>query len=652
VKWGQNKEQLFISVMVRDLQTDTVSVRLESESDLYFFAKSKAGDENVLELPLRDEVKQDSLKWEIAARPDKWGTATIITIGKGHAHRWDLLTSEMKKFKALIDKDWTREDQSLEPAEEMSLFDDAENLLTLNDKNFNKTIASHSSLVIAARFPWCSECKATDKIFLKAATAAKVLSKKMGKWKKVAFAFLDARENKHSARRLAVTCTYSCEYFIFSGSPQEDPAKMKSQYQEQKLLAEIERFVGPAVQEFTSSEEMEKLKASNVTAVGYFSSKEQNEFRSFRTVANQMRGELVFAAMFEKPRNHIELWTNPDDPPYTLKHEGFSANKSVLENWLRQRSIPLLQDYEWSKREIYERLKLPIARVWYDDSDDALMDKVNATVTFVAKQLLGRMAFVKQNKAVYSYELRDYGLTNPEEFPAFGIAQNISWNSPKFGFDPRDGRSTSVQEFWSDLSLSRSKLLEFCEGVLAGTVPESHESGPTHWNWTRGEVKRFVWRNFHELKSPQTNLLVEIYGKYRPNHDVKSKEVENLAAVLKPFSEHLTVASYDTAENYLPPEDFQRDKYAAYSEWYWIPVGGTAVKLSKPKKDPSIKKVLQFLSLHMPDLALSVPEMLVQFETAMKENPPPETEKSGALGSVETDGDNLSAEDEVKKDEL
>lgn len=25
--------------------------------------------------------------------------------GKGHAHRWDLLTSDMKKFKALIDKD-------------------------------------------------------------------------------------------------------------------------------------------------------------------------------------------------------------------------------------------------------------------------------------------------------------------------------------------------------------------------------------------------------------------------------------------------------------------------------------------------------------------------------------------------------------------
>lgn len=111
----------------------------------------------------------------------------------------------------------------------------------------------------------------------------------------------------------------------------------------------------------------------------------------------------------------------------------------------------------------------------------------------------------------------------------------------------------------------------------------------------------------------------------------RSKQVENLAAVLKPFSEHLTVgdikshlrfndllklrkdvwisccrhfgiqilsdsscsqkrgvfwvyvfwpfvhqvASYDTAENYLPPEDFQRDKWLgkAFQQWggsWWL----------------------------------------------------------------------------------
>ncbi|CAL1150919.1 unnamed protein product, partial [Cladocopium goreaui] len=481
VKWAQNKDLLFISVMVRDLKADTVSVQLDSESDLRFSAQGKAGDENVLRLPLRDEVKQESLKWEIAARPDKWGTATFITLGKGHAHRWDLLTSS-KKFKGLIDKDWTREDQNLEPTEEMVLFDDAETVLRLNEKNFNKTIAAHSCLVVAARYPWCSECKSTDQIFLKASAAAKAKGKKNPEWKKVAFAYLDARENKPLARELAVTCSYNCEYLIFNGSPEEEPARIKSQHEESKLLTEIERFLGPAVREVTSSEVQDLQVSNGTSAVGYFSSKDQKEFRSFRAVAHQMRGELVFAASFTEGRQVVELW-NDGEGPFTLKLVDFSANKSVLENWLRQRSLPLLQDYEWSKRETYERLQLPIAKLWYDDSgDEQLLLTVNRTVTAVAKELLGRMAFVKQKKSMYSYELRDYGLANPEEFPAFGIAENISWNARKFALDVAASTSVSctelihesllvngmilqVLEFWSDPSLSRAKLLEFCEGV-------------------------------------------------------------------------------------------------------------------------------------------------------------------------------------------
>lgn len=423
-----------------------------------------------------------------------------------------------------------------------------------------------------------------------------------------------------------MTCSYSCAYLIFNGSPEEEPARIKSQHEESKLLTEIERFLGPAVREVTSSEVQDLQVSNGTSAVGYFSSKDQKEFRSFRAVAHQMRGELVFAASFTGPgRQVVELW-NDGEGPFTLKLVDFSANKSVLENWLRQRSLPLLQDYEWSKRETYERLQLPIAKLWYDDSgDEQLLLTVNRTVTAVAKELLGRMAFVKQKKSMYSYELRDYGLANPEEFPAFGIAENISWNARKFALDV----AASTSEFWSDPSLSRAKLLEFCEGVLAGNIPEAHESGVIHSNWTKGEVKRFVWRSFQELKRPQTNLLLEIYGRYRANHEVKSKEVENLAQVLQPFTEHVTVAGYDTAENYLPPEEFPREKYASHSEWYWIPVAGSATKLSKPKKDASMKKVLQFLTSHAPELQLSVPELFAKWEAAMKENPPPETETGG-----------------------
>eukprot|EP00439_Symbiodinium_sp_Y106_P038532 s1115_g4.t1 len=81
------------------------------------------------------------------------------------------------------------------------------------------------------------------------------------------------------------------------------------------------------------------------------------------------------------------------------------------------------------------------------------------------------------------------------------------------------------------------------------------------------------------------DVLLVIFGKYQNGHESKSNEVENLARVLEPYAAKLTVASYDTAENYLPPE-FHRDRFASYSEWYWISASGDAPKkLPKPKKD-------------------------------------------------------------------
>jgi len=133
--------------------------------------------------------------------------------------------------------------------------------------------------------------------------------------------------------------------------------------------------------------------------------------------------------------------------------------------------------------------------------------------------------------------------------------------------------------------------------VLAGTAVEAHESGAVHTNWTEGTVKRIAWKSWKEdILAPKTNVLLEIFGKYRTDHERKLKQVESFAKALSVSSEKLTVASYDTSENYLPPGAFSRERFASHSEWYWIPAGGgSPTKLAKPKKDASIEKVIRFL---------------------------------------------------------
>lgn len=632
-KWGQTKDTLFLSVMIRDLDSASVAVSLPSEGDLSFKAKNAQGKDFALELPLREDVKVETLKWEVQARSDKWGTVVLIILGKKNEHRWDLLVTEPKKFKGIMDKDWVREDQTLEPEEELPYVEDNSAYLTeLTEKNMEKMLQKFGAVVVNVRYPWCSQCKSQDDTFAKAAKLVKGKAKKDAAWKKLAFAVVDAREQRGLARVLGAKCDYSCEYRVFS-EPGEPPVSIKSKWSEAELVADLAKYLSPAVQLLESAGDIEAIKEKNTTCLGGFASESSPQYAVFKRVAGIMRGELVFAATIGK-ESAIELW--PHKQSFSFKYDGdLTNNDSALVDWIRPRSIPLLQVYDWQLRDTYEKLGLPIAKVWLDESEkNPSFDKiVRHAVRRVAKMYVGRLAFVENKKAAYSYELRDFGLNQPEVYPAFGIASNGSYSAIKYGFEITPAIAPSVQEFWTDADAAIEKLMSFCDQVLAGTWPEAHESGPRQTNWTAGMVKQLAWKTYSEIESPETPLILQLYSKYRQDNERKLKEVENLAKALEPHSAALLVASYDSADNYLPgggAGEFKRERFSSDTEWFFVPAKaagaerGVVKKLTKPKKDADIKTVLEFAKKQA-GLDLDVEAINLKFETLMVENPPPTT---------------------------
>jgi len=623
-KWGQSKELVFLSVMVRDLDQTSVSVALPTEGELQFRARNARGEEFSLDLPLREDVKPDALKWEISPRTDKWGTAVAISLGKQNEHRWDLLVTDPKRFRGAMDKDWAREDQTLEPEEEAPYAEDhAAYLTSLTAKSINGTLAKFSPVIVNVRYPWCSQCKSQDDTFAKAAKLAKAKGKKDKAWKKAAFAVVDAREERGLARWLGAKCDFNCEYQVFTEG--EAPVALKSKWSESELLGEVAKFLGPAVRVLGAAE-AEAARERNTTCLAGFASDKDPRFVMYKKVASLMRGELVFAATLGEEKA-VEIW--PHGQNFSFKYDGtWDDNGTALYDWLRPRSIPLLQAYDWQHRETYEKLGLPLAKVWINDEDkNPSFEKiVRHAVRRVAKRYIGKIAFVEQKKSTYSYELRDYGLNQPELYPAFGIASNASYNSVKYGFEITADVAPSVQDFWRDADKAIDSLAAFCDKVLGGTWPEAHESGAPHTNWTRGNVKKLVWKTYKEVQSPDTPLLLEVYGKYRSDNEKRLKEVENLARLLEPHAEALTVASYDAADNHLPQAEFKRDKYSSDTEWFWVPRGGgeasTPTKLMKPKKDAPVRAVLEFVKKQA-GMDLDVDKAMQSFEDLMKENPPP-----------------------------
>jgi len=536
-----------------------------------------------------------------------------------------------KKFKGSMDKDWTREDASLEPEEDTPYAEDhAAYMTSVTEKNLQKTLSKFSTVILNMRFPWCTMCKSGDDAFAKAAKEAKVRGKKDKAWKKLGFAVVDAREQRGLARRFGARCDDKCGYKVVS-EDHEGHNELKSAWSESELLASVSKYLRPAVQKLTAASEAEPIKESNTTCFAGFVSEQDAKYALFKKVAGLMRGELMFAAIFGAESN-LQVW--PHKQNHTWKYDGtWSDNGTALHQWLKPRAIPLIQPYDWQLRETYETLGLPLAKVWINDDDKsepALQKIVLHAVRRVSKTFIGRLAFVELKKTSHSYELRDFGLNQPEEYPAFGIASNASYDAIKYGFQITPEVAASSTEFWNDIDGAIDKLSGFCEQVLAGTWPVAHETGPAHTNWTAGEVKRLAWKTWKEVENPDVPLLLEVYGKYRTDNDKKLKETENLARVLASHSAAVTLAAYDTADNYWPSGKFSREKYSSDTEWFWVSKpssasGGPAMtKLSKPKKDAPIKTVLEFLKKQS-GLDMDVSDTFAKFEAEMQANPPSTT---------------------------
>jgi len=456
------------------------------------------------------------MKYEVAARSDKWGTAVMTTLNKQTHHRWDILVTNPKKYKSVMDKDWSREDQKLEPEEELPYLEDNKAYLTpVTQKSLEKLLKKYDALVVNVRYPWCSQCKSQDETFLKGAKQIKKKSKTDSKWKKIAFGVLDAREERSLARKLGAKCDYTCEYKVFAEST-DSPVVMKSKWTESELLAEIQKYLSPAVNILKSKDELSKLQEKNTTCFGTFASDKSSEYGLFRKVANIMRGELVFAAWFGGQQS-VEL--KPLEDSATVYSDGFDDNGTKFLKWVKPRALPALQAYSWQMRETYEGLGLPLAKVWLDEDEK---DKgkntdssnynnnsnIRAVMRDLAERFVGKIAFVEQSKSMYSYELRDFGLSSPEVYPAFGIASNASYQAIKYGFEITPAVAPSVKEFWDDKEQATAKLTGFCEKVLAGEWPEAHESEVPQTNWTEGTVKKVTWKSSNELLAPVTPLLL------------------------------------------------------------------------------------------------------------------------------------------------
>jgi hypothetical protein len=620
-QWAQSRELIFLSVRIKDLDTNKVGVTSSTQGDLRFEATNTAGQAFVLELPLREDIVGSSLHFEVEPKPDKRGTSVLINVRKRFTHRWDRLVVDPKRFASLMERDRTREDGTLESEgeDEVPYVEEyAKVMMALSSTNLAATVAKAKVVIANIRYPWCPICRREDETFARAARLAKQRGRKEALWRGVVFGVVDAREDRQLARSLDADCDHNCGYKVFMPSD-EEPGDISAHLREAELLVDLQRFLVPAVQVIATAADLEPFQ-SNTTCFAGFASTASPQYAIFKRAASQLRGELGFVASFGD-EHAVQLWPLRNSSSYT--YDGtWDDNGAELIKWIRSRAMPLVQVWAPEHFAVYSRLNLPVAVVWIntDDRNTSTALAVRRVLQVFAPLFLGRIAFIeKHTHGHYAWaELREYALNAPEVYPAFGIASNISSNSAKYGFEVTGEVAPSVQHFWSDSEKALKHLEGFCTDVLAGRWPEAHPTGIPQTNWTLGMAKRITWRTYTELRHPMQPLLLEMYNKHRPENGWRLHSTAQLAKVLAVHAPGIAVGMYDVQDNYLPLGEFPRERHSMETQWYFIKQDQHLVKFDWPGEgEPSVKAVMRFLKTEAKLQSLDVSKVVADHKEQM-----------------------------------
>eukprot|EP00933_Yihiella_yeosuensis_P078452 TRINITY_DN8995_c3_g1_i1.p1 TRINITY_DN8995_c3_g1~~TRINITY_DN8995_c3_g1_i1.p1 ORF type:complete len:795 (+),score=120.28 TRINITY_DN8995_c3_g1_i1:64-2385(+) len=645
IKWAQDQSKIFISLIVKDLDPDSVSLDLDEHAELLkFSARTKLeGDEYAMDLELIDPLRGGEMHWDVGKRPDRFGTVVQVTLTKVYGHRWDLLLRNQNKFKHLIEKDWTREDSKLEPNEDLESLTKSGWLGINNESHLVELRKEYPVVVVAPRHYWCTSCKKNDEKLSKLVKRVKKKVKKnsKSKWKRIVFAEVDSRKLPKLARELGVECSSNdCGIMVFSGDFDDEANRIpkdgklfdeeeQGQSYEDFLEKHLETCLFPALKVFKSRDglekEKEKARRGNLV-IAYFESKSSPNFKEFSNAANMMRdgGHTSFVAVLGEPSDsdHWELYRSDvynaqgtEPVKYPLSWAGDPIREAPLParqsskfaEWMRYVFRPWVTEYDISTKSVLSQddYAIPAAIFYYDAKENhARSHQIGkSTMEKLAKKYMGRILFYTAERQHNGYELEAFALTQPEEeYPSFGITANLSTPTRHFGFRPSEWQELGNDDFWRDGPLAVKTLSKFIDKVLSGKAKEDHENGPHHAA-APGEVKRWTYWELDEFTQPKdTHMLVEVMSSMKRGNEKKERQMLEFAKYLEPLEDHIRVGRYDIAKNWLSPKVASQttDPLVGFSEWLWFSKTGikTKLKVSEAKEledKISLKDVVKFV---------------------------------------------------------
>ncbi|XP_064414991.1 protein disulfide-isomerase A2 [Latimeria chalumnae] len=373
-----------------------------------------------------------------------------------------------------------------------------EDVLILNQHNFDRALKESKFLLVEFYAPWCGHCQAIAPEYAKAAGLLKNESSE------IKLAKVDATEEEELSAEFEIKGFPTLKFF--KDGDRKNPIDYKGKRTADGIVLWLQRRIGPSATILNSVASAEEfIESKEIVIVAFFEDLEDKDVETFYEVASDTIdatfGITSSAEIFNKygiSKDTVTLFKKFDEKRADFEvDEDLGLDKEELVKFISINSLELVTEFsEENSRKIFEA-KIPNHILLFinktlEQHREILEDFRNVAPSFRGKILFVHIDINGNNEHVLKY----FGLKN-EDVPTIRLI-NIE---------------TVKKYIISRKELSAETIKNFCQDAVDGKLKPHLMSEDIPEDWDKDPVKVLVGINFEEVAFHESkNVFVEFYA--------------------------------------------------------------------------------------------------------------------------------------------